>query len=577
MTDSLKAYHSALARQLRAEFPILETDVGGLPLCYLDNAATTQKPRRVIDSLTDYYLHYNANVHRAAHTLSGIATQRFETVRRKVAQWLHSSDACEIVWTRGTTEAINLVANSFVRPRLNSDSIILVQADAHHANIVPWQLIAQETGAQIQVIPVHDGVIDIRTFQRLLETRPAFIALSHVSNALGSLHPVAELCALAQNANVPVLVDGAQAAPHLNIDVQALGCDFYAFSGHKLFGPTGIGVLWGKRHWLESMPPWQGGGEMIESVSFEETRFAGLPFRFEAGTPNIEGVIGLGSAIDFLNSYDNADLHALETAVCDYAIECCQTVPGFQLIPRGEQAVSLFSFQLQGHHQQDVALWLDREGIAVRAGHHCAMPLMQSLGLPGTLRASFAFYNTNTEAERLAQSLDRLYQAERTQISTDLLTGEASYKNRTLDPANVSKPSITIPDTLFTAVKSAKTWQLRYRALMKLGGFSAPVSTDLRQSENRVQGCESDVWLKLDLDPSGRLACDADSDARILRALLYLLLREVNGYTPLEVHQKDLNATFEKLDLRRHLSPTKGNGLTAMITAVQRYVAALLP
>ncbi|MBR9883546.1 MAG: aminotransferase class V-fold PLP-dependent enzyme, partial [Oceanospirillales bacterium] len=298
--------------RIRRDFPILSSRVNGQALVYLDNAATTQKPRQVIDAVSQYYKRYNANVHRAAHALSAQATTAFEQVRKDLAQWIGARTAEEIIWTRGTTEAINLVAQSYLRPLLQPGERILVMECAHHANIVPWQMVAETCNAVIDVLPCADGQVDLTLFQHLLDRKPRIAALTHTSNALGSIFPMQQMCSLARAADVPTLIDGAQALPHFDIDVSAIGCDFYAFSGHKLFAPTGIGALWARREILEQMPPWQGGGEMIESVSFEGTRFAGLPFRFEAGTPDISGVIGLGAAIDYLRNLDRTALESHE-------------------------------------------------------------------------------------------------------------------------------------------------------------------------------------------------------------------------------------------------------------------------
>lgn len=541
---------------IRRDFPILAQTVNGHPLCYLDNAATTQKPRQVVEAISNYYYSDNANIHRSAHTLANRATQCFEDVRHKVAKCLNAKESCEIVWNRGTTEAINLVAFCFVKPRLKEGDRILLQQDAHHANIVPWQRVAQETGAIIDVIPVREGVVDLAAYRQLLTRQPAFIALSHVSNVLGTIHPIAEMCRMAASTDIPVMVDGAQASPHLAIDVQTLGCDFYAFSGHKMFGPTGIGVLWGKKEWLEKMPPWQSGGEMIEHVSFNKTRFAGLPYRFEAGTPDIAGVIGLGAALDYLDSLDQSRIHTQEHNVLAHALECCSAVPGFELMPQGPDTVSLFSFQLANHHQQDVALWLDRQGIAVRAGHHCAMPLIESMGLPGTLRASFTFYNTLDEAENLARHLD-----------------EISRENTTQVP--IANTQVRVNPELFTAVENARNPQLRYRALMKLGS-ALPVDESLRQPRFVVAACETATWLALETDNEGRLAIRADSEARILRAILALIIEKANGLTAKELQSMDLRATLTRLDLSRHLSPTRGNGINVMIDAVEHYIDELL-
>jgi SufS family cysteine desulfurase len=540
-------------RLWRRDFPLLSLRVQGQPLVYLDNAATTQKPRQVIDAVNRFYKTANANVHRGSHALSAQATAAFEQARDRVARWLGVEDSATLIWTRGTTEAINLVAQSWGRQHLGSGDLILLMQSAHHANIVPWQMLATATGARIEVIPLQaDGDIDLEAYHRLLEQQPALVALSHVSNALGTVYPIAEFCRDAKAAGATVLVDGAQALPHFDVRLDQLDCDFYAFSGHKVFGPTGIGALWGRRELLEAMPPWQGGGEMIEHVSFEHTTYAGLPFKFEAGTPNIAGAIGLAAAIDYLNSRDRLAMEQHEQQLLQRALNSCHQVAGFRPIPAGSRQVSLISFELAGHHQQDVAHWLDRQGIAVRAGHHCAMPLMQALGLPGTLRASFACYNTFAEAEQLALALDQLVQSEKiTQPVADL--EQSNYQNA------------------IKSVYSATDWTSRYQALMRLGQASPPLPPALKQDAFLLPGCESRVWLITELDADGRLNCRADADARILRALLALLLDQVNGLTPSQLLATDLEDKLSQLDIQRHLSPSRGNGLLAIIRGLQAY------
>ncbi|WP_432695455.1 SufS family cysteine desulfurase [Marinobacterium sp. YM272] len=534
--------------RLRRDFPILSSRVNGKPLVYLDNAATTQKPRGVIDAISQYYKRSNANVHRAAHALSADATQAFEQVRQELAEWIGAASTREIIWTRGTTEAINLVAFSYLRPRLSEDDRILLMESAHHANILPWQQLARECGAIIDVLPCSEGDVDMDRYAQLLARKPAMVAISHVSNALGSIYPVAAMCRLAKEQGIPVLVDGAQGLPHFDIDVSAIGCDFYAFSGHKLFGPTGIGALWAREEILEQMEPWQTGGEMIEQVSFEGSRFAGLPFRFEAGTPNIAGVIGLGAAIRYLRDADRRALEQHEQALISHALSCCEQVPGFRPLNAGSEQVALTSFLIDGQHPQDVALWLDRQGIAVRAGHHCAMPLMSALGIPGSIRASFAFYNTLEEAETLANALDELVSQDRSQAAVEF--------EQSLDAS------------LLERVRSASGWNSRYSVLMEIGSRLPPLPGEWQRDEYRLHGCESRVWMITRLDEQGRMACLADADARILRALLGLLLESVNGLTPDEVLELDLPAQIRALDLERHLSPSRGNGLNAMIDAL---------
>ncbi|MGL6513372.1 aminotransferase class V-fold PLP-dependent enzyme [Aeromonas hydrophila] len=395
--------------RLRSQFPALAQEVNGHPLIYLDNAATTQKPQVVLDAITHYYSADNANVHRAAHALSDRATRAFEAARETVARFINAPHSREVIWTRGTTEAINLVAQSWGMSALQTGDEIVLSTLEHHANIVPWQLIAQRTGAVIRVIPLDErGDLDLAAYRAMLGPRTRLVSVSHVSNALGTVNPVKEIAAAAKAVGSLTLIDGAQAVAHLEVDVQAIGCDFYAFSGHKLYGPTGIGVLWGRTELLERMPPWQAGGEMIDRVSFAGTTFNTLPFKFEAGTPHIAGAIGLAAAIDFVMEQDREALASYEAALTDHLVAGLQQVPGLRLVGEPSQRVGAVSFLLADIHPQDAATLLDMQGIALRVGHHCAMPLMESLGIGGTLRASLACYNNRDDVDALLAALHKL-------------------------------------------------------------------------------------------------------------------------------------------------------------------------
>ncbi|WP_429208261.1 aminotransferase class V-fold PLP-dependent enzyme [Aeromonas veronii] len=395
--------------QLRSQFPALTQEVNGHPLVYLDNAATTQKPQAVLDAIAHYYRVDNANVHRAAHALSGRATRAFEAARETVARFINAPRSHEVIWTRGTTEAINLVAQSWGMSELKAGDEIILSTLEHHANIVPWQLVAQRTGAVIRVIPLYErGDLDLATYHAMLGPRTRLVSVAHVSNALGTVNPVKEMVAAAKAVGALTLIDGAQAVAHLEVDVQTIGCDFYAFSGHKLYGPTGIGVLWGRTELLERMPPWQAGGEMIDRVSFSGTTFNTLPFKFEAGTPHIAGAIGLAAAIDFVMEQDRQWLANHEQALTDYLVAGLQQVPGLRLIGEPNQRAGAVSFLLEDIHPQDAATLLDMQGIALRVGHHCAMPLMESLRIGGTMRASLACYNNRDDVDALLAALHKL-------------------------------------------------------------------------------------------------------------------------------------------------------------------------
>jgi cysteine desulfurase/selenocysteine lyase len=395
--------------RVRADFPILHRLVHGKPLVYLDNAATTQKPRAVIDAISAYYEGSNANVHRGVHTLSELATDAYDGARATVRGFLGAARDSEIVFVRGATEGINLVAQSFARPRLKAGDEVLITGMEHHSNIVPWQLVCEQTGAVLRVVPITDaGELEPGGFERLLSERTRLVALNHVSNALGTVNPVADMIRAAHARGVPVLVDGAQAAPHLAVDVQELGCDFYTFSGHKVYGPTGIGALYGRQAHLEAMVPYQGGGDMIRSVTLEKTEFNVPPYKFEAGTPNIAGAVGLAVALDYLEDLGLDAVAAHEHALLELATEHVGAIPGVRLIGTAHDKAAVLSFVVDGVHPHDVGTVLDSEGIAVRAGHHCAQPVMDRFGVSGTVRASFALYNTAAEVGALMRGLRRV-------------------------------------------------------------------------------------------------------------------------------------------------------------------------
>lgn len=535
---------------LRSEFPLLSQTVKGQPLIYLDSAATTQKPLCVIEAMDRYYRHYNANVHRASHYLGSEATTAFEQARKTVQQFLNAAQWQEIIWTRGTTEAINLVAQSWGRQNLQAgDEIILSQLE-HHANIVPWQLLAEATGAVIKVIPLSSDLqLDMAAYQSLLNERTRLVAVGHASNALGTINPVKEITRLAHQYGAHVLIDGAQAVSHLNVDVQDIGCDFYAFSAHKVFGPTGIGALYGKRELLDTMPPWQGGGEMIEQVRFDGSRFQPPPFKFEAGTPAIAEAIGLAAAVDFLQGLDRQAVEQYEQDLLRYACEQLRTVPGIHLYNSGEAQISLVSFTLAEQHNQDVLNWLDQQGIALRGGHHCAMPLMQALDVEGTLRASLCFYNTREEVDALVASLQRL-----------LKGGDGAEA-----PGEAGQ--------LYQSLRQAGHWDARYRQLLLLGKQLSAMPAEQRSEDTLIQGCESKAWLSWQRAADGSLHFSADSDAKIIRGLLALILDMCNGQTAAAIRQLDFEQAFAELGLQQHLSPSRGNGLRAIVDRIRQIAA----
>ncbi|HLA13117.1 MAG TPA: cysteine desulfurase [Pyrinomonadaceae bacterium] len=397
--------------RIRGDFPVLRQTVNGKPLVYLDNAASSQVPQVVIDRGSIYLEHEHSNIHRGVHYLSQKATTAYEGAREKVKRFINARDAKECIFVRGTTEGINLVMHGYGRKFIGAEDEIIISAMEHHANIVPWQMLCEEKGARLRVIPMNDaGELLLDEYETLLNERTKLVAIAHVSNALGTVNPVREMTEQAHKYGVPVLIDGAQSAPHMPIDVQHLDCDFYAFSGHKMYAPTGSGVVYGKAEWLERMNPFQGGGDMIRSVTFEKTTYAGLPNKFEAGTPAIASQIGLGAAIDYLNTIGREAAAAHEAALLRYATERLSAIEGVRIIGTARQKASVISFVIDDIHPHDIGTILDQEGIAVRAGHHCAQPVMQRFNLPATARASFAFYNTKEEVDMLAQTIERVIQ-----------------------------------------------------------------------------------------------------------------------------------------------------------------------
>ena len=392
---------------IRRDFPILHQDVNGKPLVYLDNAASSQRPRKVIEAISRYYERDHANVHRGVHTLSQRATDAYEGSREVIRRFINARDTKEIVFVRGTTEAVNLVAQSFVRPKVKAGDEILISGLEHHANIVPWQLVCEQTGASLKVVPIStDGEVDFAAFEKMISARTKLLALAHVSNALGTIFPVEKFIAVARKHGVPVLLDGAQAVPHGKVDVRALDCDFYCFSSHKMLGPTGFGVLYGRESFLEAMPPWQGGGDMILSVSFEKTTYNQLPWKFEAGTPHISGAIGLAAAIEYLETIGMDRIAQYEHSLLEYATDRLQQVSGLRIVGTAPHKAAVVSFVLEGIHPHDIGTILDTEGVAIRTGHHCAMPVMDFFCIPATARASMAFYNTFEEIDRLVAALE---------------------------------------------------------------------------------------------------------------------------------------------------------------------------
>jgi cysteine desulfurase/selenocysteine lyase len=395
--------------QIRADFPILNEVINGKPLVYFDNAATTQKPRQVLDALMGYYEHSNANIHRGIHFLAEKATGEFEATRRRMQVFLNARKAEEIIFTYGTTDSINLVTQTYGRAFLKKGDEIIISTLEHHSNIVPWQMLCEENGCVLRIIPINDaGELLMDEYEKMLSERTKFVSVVHVSNALGTINPVAEIIEKAHAVGAKVLIDGAQASSHLHLDVQALDCDFYTLSLHKIYGPTGMGVLYGKEELLNAMPPYRGGGEMIKEVTFEKTTYNELPYKFEAGTPNIADVVAAKTALDYVDTLGKEAIAAHENYLLEYATDALQSIQGLRIVGTAAEKVSVISFLMEGIHHQDIGVLLDQQGIAIRTGHHCTQPLMQRLGIPGTSRASFAVYNTTTEIDRLVQGLHKV-------------------------------------------------------------------------------------------------------------------------------------------------------------------------
>ena len=545
--------------KVRRDFPLLSLRVNSKPLIYLDNAATTQKPRAVLDALNQFYKLSNANVHRGAHSLSNNATNQYEQARNTVAKFIKAQSTNEIVWCSGTTDAINLVANSLGALVLSEGDSILVSVSEHHANIVPWQQAALFHGARVIPIPLNDDrSINLIEYTQLLQLhRPKIVALGHVSNALGTIHPLEHLIDLAKKQGALTLIDGAQAIAHISIDVQQLNCDFYCFSAHKCFGPTGIGVLWGRTALLEKMPVWKTGGEMIKKVSFNGTSFNTIPFKFEAGTPPIADAIAFAAAIDYLNRLDRAGAQAHERALTEYLIRELTAIPKVTLYSPTINNAGVVSFTVQDTHHQDLAALLDQEGIAVRSGHHCAMPLMESLKIEGTVRASISFYNTEQEIATFVQALKQ---------SISLLSEQSVAIN---DDSHNHAPEIEeaidypLAERIIQSLKATQTWQQRFSFLMSLGDLLPSPPATLISDCNQLQQCESGVWLKK-ITFGDQTSYQAWSDARIMRGLLVFLISCKKQAIV------DIDTLLQEVNLSAYLSPSRTNGVKAITAALSQ-------
>jgi cysteine desulfurase/selenocysteine lyase len=535
-----------------------------LPLVYFDNGATTQKPHCVIDSYHSFYQTSNANVHRASHALSTKATTAFEQARNNIKTFINAKSNKEIIWTKGTTESINLIAMSLGRKILKQGDEIIVALSEHHANIVPWQLIAEHTGAVIKTVALDEmGRVELSAFDKALNSKTKVFCCAHLSNVIAKINPISELIQKAKSVGAITVIDGAQAVAHLPIDVQSLDCDFYAFSAHKMYGPTGVGVLYGRQALLETMPPYQGGGEMIKQVSFSKpTTFNDLPYKFEAGTPNIAGVIAFSKAIEFIRSYDAKKIRDYEKQLTIYCYQALQNLLGpsqniVEFIVEGLPDIPIICFTLNGHHNHDIATALDSYGIAIRSGHHCAMPLMEYLNISGCLRISLAAYNTFEEINYFIASLKEI-------LLQESETSLACTNNNVLNDKNEQAATTII--TQFSAVKG---WDSRHRQIMLLGKQLNRLDKSDRNDQTLISGCESLAWLVAQKNELNVFQFQADSDAKIIRGLLVIVLAALNDKTAVQIQAFDIESYFKTLGLIQHLSPSRGNGILAIVEKIK--------
>lgn len=528
------------------------------PLVYFDNAATTQKPSCVIDNHQYFYQNNNANVHRASHQLSAKATSVFEQARGTVKAFINAKSHHEIIWTKGTTDGINLLASSLGKTILGVGDEIILAVSEHHANIVPWQLIAEQTGAVIKVLSLNKtGKIDLSDFDQLLNEKTKIVCCAHISNVLGKENPISDIIIKAKSVAAITIIDGAQAIGHFPIDVQKIDCDFYVFSAHKMYGPTGVGVLYGKEQLLEAIPPYQAGGEMIKTVSLkQQTVFNSLPFKFEAGTPNIAGVSAFAEAIKFINQYNVSEINDYEQKLTQYCYQALKKIPQVKFIVAQVPDIPVLSFTVQGHHNHDIATSLDSFGIAIRSGHHCAMPLMEYLNISGCLRVSMAPYNTLIEIDYFIESLMKIIQQD----------NDSFGMSEVIKSSNVCE---TESDKIIEKFSRIKSWDSRHREIMLLGKQLDRLDKSLRDSQSLISGCESSAWLVMQNKSQGVYNFQADSDAKIIRGLLVIVLAAFNGKTAMQIESFDINNYFERLGLMHHLSPSRGNGILAIVAKIR--------
>jgi cysteine desulfurase/selenocysteine lyase len=582
ITSSAKPRIAAFdVQRVRADFPILKQKVHGKPLVYLDNAASAQKPRAVVDALAHYYETDHANVHRAVHTLSQRATEAYEEARLRAQRFIGAPCLREVIFTRGTTEAINLVAQTFGRMQVHPGDEVVLTALEHHSNIVPWQMLCQEKGATLRVVPVTEaGELDLADFERLLSPSTRMVAVAHVSNALGTINPVREIIRRAHEHGAAVLVDGAQAVPHLRVDVRDLDCDFYVFSGHKVYGPTGIGILYGKAEHLELMPPYQTGGDMISYVSFARTTWNELPYKFEAGTPNIAGAIGLGAALEYVEEIGLDAIAEHEQRLLAHATARLEAIPGLRLIGTARHKASVLSFVIEDPplSSLDVGTQLDLQGIAVRTGHHCCQPLMDRFGIPGTTRASLAMYNTHEEVDALADVLERIVETARPRpVATTPARGNGALVEPAYPPAAAASPEAAA-EALASDFDFMEDWQEKYNYLIDLGKHLPAMPDAFKTEANRVIGCQSTVFVNARRHPGSADVMEflADSDADVVRGLLAILQRVYSGQRAADILAFDAPRFWQRLGLDRNLTTGRRNGLGAMVERLRAFAAQLV-
>ncbi len=563
--------------KVRADFPILHTRVHGRPLVYLDNGATTQKPRQVIEAISRYYESQNANIHRGVYHLSQLATSLYDQARKTVARFLNAADEKEIIFTRGTTEGINLVAASWGRAFLRPGDEVIVSAMEHHSNIVPWQIACESTGAKLRVIPMNEaGELLMDDYARLLNSKTRFVSIVHTSNSLGTINDIAQIAKMAHAVGAKVLADGAQWVAHHSTDVQSLGVDFYAFSGHKLFGPTGIGALYGRRELLEAMPPYQSGGDMIESVSFEKTMYAALPNKFEAGTPDIAGVVGLAAAINYVQSIGFENFQAHERELLQYATTELQTIAGLRIIGTAREKAAVISFVLEkpAIGSMDIGSAVDREGVAVRTGHHCCQPVMDRMKISATTRASFAMYNTIADVDALVAALRKVVEkaSAKTPAASPVAGVEVVYP-----PATAASPEAAAAElTEMFEFLGDNTERVRY-IQDDLGTKIPAMPADFKSDLTRVHGCMSVVHLFARKKPGTAdiLEFVADSDAFIVRGLIGVLEKLFSGQHAADILAFDIEGFFRRIGLDSFLTSQRRNGLAGMVSRIRREAEAI--